>query len=457
MKLVSFFLSLSVFATTTFAWSCHAAADDVFYAVSRVDSKTLGTTPKAVTAHGRPEKVLKASLTNDVIIRHNIEKNERVEVLRVNDEIQSFSLSAKGDRLTYMVRAIDNGNSKRENWTIIATDLEGNAIGRLNKEQYKTQFKGYPFGPPTLSPDDSTILFSVATYQESTDSTIYRMGSYNLKSKTVVDLGKGLFPSWSPDGSKILYTTVVGTRPLAADYHLEIMSSDGSKRQAFGEKGSLDGSFSSDGKMVAFIKIVAGGSEVWTCKADGTGAEKVEAPKSHYSSPRLLGKGRRLSVAALHADMLPAVNDTISRLKAKGGSVDGRMKNSNSKKRAAAANSDELRDVYLISTENKNVRWLTQLDSDTPSDIDLFVDKSIQTRIANAAARQAERDFPVYVPPVGWTARIMGTKVLLVDTKTKATKPMPDGRFRLTPGGRIILVTGGEKTIPNFGIDDDDE
>lgn len=128
MKRVYFFLILFAFASVAFSRSRPSAADDVFYAASSVDSEALGTTPKSVTMHGRPEKVIASFGKNDVIIRHNLEKNERVEVLRVNDEIQSFSVSAKGDRLTYMFRTKQNGNVRRGDWTILAPTSTENAL-----------------------------------------------------------------------------------------------------------------------------------------------------------------------------------------------------------------------------------------------------------------------------------------------------------------------------------------
>jgi hypothetical protein len=59
---------------------------------------------------------------------------------------------------------------------------------------------------------------------------------------------------------------------------------------------------------------------VWTCNADGTAPKKVSAPKSLYSSPRLLADGRRLSVVAVQRDLQAAVDATLARMKGpKGG------------------------------------------------------------------------------------------------------------------------------------------
>lgn len=112
MKRFQHIFLLFAFTSVTISWIRQTVADDVFYAASSVDSEALGTTPKSVTMHGRPEKVIASFGKNDVIIRHNLEKNERVEILRVNDEIQSFSVSAKGDRLTYMFRTKQKGNRR---------------------------------------------------------------------------------------------------------------------------------------------------------------------------------------------------------------------------------------------------------------------------------------------------------------------------------------------------------
>lgn len=438
-----------------------AGAEDVFYAAGGVDTKDLGTTPRMVTIPGSPDKAPKSAPKNHVIIRHTLEKNERTEILRTNVPIVAYSVSAKGDRLTYRIAG---GPKKSGDWQILATELDGKLIGRLTAEQFKTKANGMPTGTPVLSPDDGTILFAAKISPGPRLPVVERIVGYNVKSQALADLGPGTMPAWSPDGKSILFTDVTGDRVQNRIYRLGIMNADGGNRRAVAEPGTLDGSFSPDGKTIAFIKIVGGASEVWTCQADGGGARKVAARKSLYSSPRMLADGKRIAVVAPYRDLVPALNATAARMKAPKGAKTPPPKGSPPKGPRPMGKSDEndrapdpeLRDVFVISTENPNVRRLTALSQEAPDNVDFFVDSTVLVKIRNAASVQYDLEMPVYTPPAGWTVVFRGTKVLLIEAKTGASKPLPDGRYRLTPGGHIIFVSGGEKTVPNFGLDDDD-
>lgn len=422
-----------------------AAAEDVFYATSGASGTDLGATPRVVTVPGSPDKAPKSAPRNDVIVRHNLEKNQRTEVLRINHSLLSFSVSPKGDRLTYLVR----GRGEKGEWQICATDIDGKAIGRLTAQQFKEKANGRPLGTPVLSPDDGTILFAASISPAPRTPVVERIVTFNIKSQAFADLGPGILPSLSPDGKSILLTEVGGT-PDKPAYRLAVMAADGSGRKAITDVGNLNGSFSHDGKQVAFVKIVGGASEVWTCAADGTGAKKVDAPKSTYSSPKWLSDGKRLSVVAFHKDMRPAVLETLARMKAKKG---GKGKVPDKDEYDARAEGYEPRDVYVISTESPGVRHLTRLHEEAEN-LAFFVDGVAAALIRRAAWRQADIDMPVYVPPAGWVVAFLGTKVILRD-KNGATKPLPDGRYKLAPN-LIINVVNGEKVISSGGFDDDD-
>jgi len=80
-------------------------------------------------------------------------------------------------------------------------------------------------------------------------------------------LTDGAEPSWSPDGSKIVFATVAGVEPL------QTINADGTDRAFLpgSTAGEVDPVWSPDGQQVAFY----GGGTIFTRNIDGTGTAAV--------------------------------------------------------------------------------------------------------------------------------------------------------------------------------------
>ncbi len=78
-----------------------------------------------------------------------------------------------------------------------------------------------------------------------------------------VELAEGYFPAWSPDGSKLVFTSPSG---------LEIMDADGTNRSLIAADGSWP-TWSPDGTRIAFARFdtIDSGWDIYTMNADGTG------------------------------------------------------------------------------------------------------------------------------------------------------------------------------------------
>jgi hypothetical protein len=78
------------------------------------------------------------------------------------------------------------------------------------------------------------------------------------------------FPSWSPDGTKIIFSAV----PTAeSNYQLFVINADGSARTqlTFGNFQDQYPSFSPDGRKIVFARNTSGTIGLWTMNADGSG------------------------------------------------------------------------------------------------------------------------------------------------------------------------------------------
>jgi TolB protein len=130
-------------------------------------------------------------------------------------------------------------------------------------------------GSPSFSPDGSRIVF---TRTERTGRHLFVMDA-NGHNATRLTSGRGQDRGavYTPDGSSIVferYETGVGFRIF------EIAASGGPPSPLTRGPGDYSPSISPDGARIAFGRRVGTGSAVWTIAADGSGAHALTAPRA---------------------------------------------------------------------------------------------------------------------------------------------------------------------------------
>jgi TolB protein len=102
-------------------------------------------------------------------------------------------------------------------------------------------------------------------------------------------------PSWSPDGSRIVYDG--GPSTEYADMSIRVMKADGSgKARLTGPGEGVYPHWSPDGKRIVYLRY--GGEErlddIWVMNADGSGARCVVGLKGYESDPSWTPSGKVL-------------------------------------------------------------------------------------------------------------------------------------------------------------------
>ena len=142
---------------------------------------------------------------------------------------------------------------------------------------------------PSFSPDGTKIVFrgDHDLVDHSGDEELYVMGAdgTNIVQLTHNDVFDSA-PAFSPDGTRIVFESARDSgNPLALDIY--VMNADGSDvRRLTADPAHDEGPvFSPDGTKIAFTSERGGSSDIWVMNADGSGLRRLTDDPSRDESP----------------------------------------------------------------------------------------------------------------------------------------------------------------------------
>jgi Tol biopolymer transport system component len=151
---------------------------------------------------------------------------------------------------------------------------------------------------PRISPDGSKIVF------DRNGDDIYSM---NADGTNVINLTKSVpnvymgYPSWSPDGSKIVYIyyqIITSSIPYYfTDNSIWVMNADGSNQTRLTADGPSAPSWSSTNK-IAFVTNYNGYSHIHTMDPDGSNTQRLTNGTANHGAPRWSPDGSKISFAS---------------------------------------------------------------------------------------------------------------------------------------------------------------
>jgi Tol biopolymer transport system component len=189
-------------------------------------------------------------------------------VTRHRGEDLSPAWSPDGKRIAF-------ASNRSGEYEVYVMKADGSGVRRLTR----LARRGYGSHSPAWSPDGRVIVFSSAgRTPENPELYSIRADGGGLQRLTFTEgdsetLGDDGFPSWSPDGK-----TVVFTSNRTGEGELWTMRPDGSgQRRLAGLRGRDDWAprYSSDGAWIVFESRPAQGSDVYAVRADGTGVKRL--------------------------------------------------------------------------------------------------------------------------------------------------------------------------------------
>ena len=184
----------------------------------------------------------------------------------------------------------------RLNNDIFIMNSDGSGVRRLTNKPLRDDHA-------TFSPDGKKIIFgSQRDDTGNTKSKNYELYEMDIDGSNVKRLtnykGWDTFPSYSPDGKKIVWRRIIqdSTSKEISNSEVFVMQSDGTNIKNLSNHKSFDGYpvWSPDGKQILFSSYRSGNMQLFVMNSDGTAVQQLTFDNGFNSRPDWSSDGNRI-------------------------------------------------------------------------------------------------------------------------------------------------------------------
>jgi Tol biopolymer transport system component len=157
---------------------------------------------------------------------------------------------------------------------------------------------------PDWSPDGSRIAFSGVLHRGDREDHLFVMRPDGSRVRVLNTRRVAECAEWSPDGSRIMFCSHWG-----AGWDVGVMDADGGNLRRLTDATGNDypGAWSPDGRRIAFSSERDGQGEVWVMDADGNGQRRLTGDPATYDAPNSwLPDGRIVVASSREGEAVPA-------------------------------------------------------------------------------------------------------------------------------------------------------
>ena len=175
-----------------------------------------------------------------------------------------------------------------------------------NRRVVRVDVPGY-VGVPSWSPDGSRIVFTLQSYDdphpEGGNYDIYTADADGSNPVRLTHDQTNRSAVWSPDGTRIAYVD-----ESSATSQIWVMNADGSDAQQLtGGEDAVSPSWSPDGSRIAFVSWDESNANVYVMNDDGSGVQRLTDDPAHEDTPVWSPDGRSIAFASDGGSRAPGI------------------------------------------------------------------------------------------------------------------------------------------------------
>jgi Tol biopolymer transport system component len=245
-----------------------------------------------------------------IVFSENARTEPKTELVVVGADGNGRRLLTRGRRFTYDLNpawspdgawvAFTRGHAETVQTDVMVVRRDGSGLRRLTQPRSGLS----PYDSPAWSRDGRTVIYARGSSDRDHDLFTVAPGGGAVRRLTD-NVVRDSYPSWSPDGSLIAFVRTLASGPpqrVRYNEELFVMRADGTgqRRLTRYRFEDLMPSWSPDGTRIVFARRVHGAlTAVYTIRPDGTNLRRVaQAPAGFHSDPAWSPDGRRIAFTA---------------------------------------------------------------------------------------------------------------------------------------------------------------